>query len=30
VYQMLGVAFIFIPISTLAYVGVPRHKSTET
>jgi MFS transporter, DHA2 family, multidrug resistance protein len=29
VYQMLGVAFIFIPISTLAYVGVPRHKSNQ-
>ncbi len=29
VYQMLGVAFIFIPISTLAYVGVPRHKNNQ-
>jgi DHA2 family multidrug resistance protein len=29
VYQMMGVAFIFIPISTLAYVGIPRHKSNQ-
>jgi len=29
VYQMLGVAFIFIPITTLAYVGVPRHKNNQ-
>ena len=27
VYQMFGMAFIFIPISTLAYMGVPRHKT---
>ncbi|HTA40854.1 MAG TPA: DHA2 family efflux MFS transporter permease subunit [Bryobacteraceae bacterium] len=29
VYQMMGVAFIFIPISTLAYVGIPRHQSNQ-
>jgi DHA2 family multidrug resistance protein len=29
VYQMFGMAFIFIPISTLAYMGVPRHKSNQ-
>jgi DHA2 family multidrug resistance protein len=29
VYQMMGVAFIFIPISTLAYVGIPREKSNQ-
>ncbi|MGA2712341.1 MAG: DHA2 family efflux MFS transporter permease subunit [Bryobacteraceae bacterium] len=29
VFQMFGMAFIFIPISTLAYMGVPRHKSNQ-
>jgi MFS transporter, DHA2 family, multidrug resistance protein len=29
VYQMCGLAFVFIPISTLAYVGIPRHKSNQ-
>ena len=29
VYQTVGLAFIFIPISTLAYVGIPRHKSNQ-
>ncbi len=28
-YQMMGLAFIFIPISTLNYVGVPREKSNQ-
>ena len=29
VYQTLGLAFIFIPINTLAYVGVPQNKSNQ-
>jgi DHA2 family multidrug resistance protein len=29
VYQTVGLAFLFIPISTLAYMGVPRHKSNQ-
>jgi DHA2 family multidrug resistance protein len=29
VYQMVGLAFLFIPISTLAYMGIPRHKSNQ-
>jgi DHA2 family multidrug resistance protein len=29
VYQTLGLAFIFIPINTLAYVGVPQYKSNQ-
>ena len=29
VYQTFGLAFVFIPISTLAYVGIPRHKSNQ-
>ncbi len=29
VYQTMGLAFIFIPINTLSYVGVPRHKSNQ-
>jgi len=29
VYQTLGLAFLFIPISTLAYMGIPRHKSNQ-
>src|SRR6201994_3710556 len=28
-YQVLGLAFIFIPISTLNYVGVPREKNNQ-
>ncbi len=28
-YQVMGLAFIFIPISTLNYVGVPREKSNQ-
>jgi DHA2 family multidrug resistance protein len=28
-YQMLGLAFIFIPISTLNYIGVPREKNNQ-
>ena len=28
-YQVLGLAFIFIPISTLNYVGVPREKNNH-
>jgi MFS transporter, DHA2 family, multidrug resistance protein len=29
VYQVMGLAFIFIPISTLNYVGVPREKNNH-
>jgi DHA2 family multidrug resistance protein len=29
VYQTIGLAFIFIPINTLSYVGIPRHKSNQ-
>ena len=29
VYQTVGLAFLFIPISTLAYLGIPRHKSNQ-
>jgi DHA2 family multidrug resistance protein len=29
VYQVLGLAFIFIPISTLNYIGVPREKNNQ-
>jgi DHA2 family multidrug resistance protein len=29
VYQTIGLPFLFIPISTLAYIGVPRHKSNQ-
>jgi DHA2 family multidrug resistance protein len=29
VYQTMGLAFIFIPINTLAYVGMPQHKSNQ-
>jgi len=29
IYQMAGLAFIFIPISILSYVGVPRDKSNQ-
>jgi MFS transporter, DHA2 family, multidrug resistance protein len=28
-FQVIGLAFIFIPISTLNYVGVPRSKSNQ-
>jgi DHA2 family multidrug resistance protein len=29
VYQVFGLAFVFIPISTLSYIGVPRNKSNQ-
>ncbi len=29
VYQVLGLAFIFIPISTLNYIGVPQEKGNQ-
>jgi DHA2 family multidrug resistance protein len=29
VYQVMGLAFIFIPISTLNYIGVPREKNNQ-
>jgi DHA2 family multidrug resistance protein len=29
VYQTIGLAFIFIPSNTLAYVGVPRNKNNQ-
>jgi len=29
VYQTVGLAFLFIPNSTLAYMGIPRHKSNQ-
>ena len=29
VYQTMGLAFIFIPSNTLAYVGVPRTKNNQ-
>jgi DHA2 family multidrug resistance protein len=29
VYQTLGLAFIFIPSNTLAYVGIPRTKNNQ-
>src|ERR1700682_2166931 len=28
-YQMLGLAFIFVPQNVLAYVGVPREKNNQ-
>jgi DHA2 family multidrug resistance protein len=28
-YQMVGLAFIFVPQNTLAYVGVPREKNNQ-
>ena len=28
-YQIMGLAFIFIPISTLNYLGVPRNKNNQ-
>ncbi|HEY2406165.1 MAG TPA: DHA2 family efflux MFS transporter permease subunit, partial [Polyangiaceae bacterium] len=29
IYQAAGLAFLFIPINTVAYVGVPREKNNE-
>ncbi len=29
VYQVMGLAFIFIPSNTLSYVGVPREKNNQ-
>jgi DHA2 family multidrug resistance protein len=29
VYQVFGLAFVFIPISTLSYIGVPINKSNQ-
>ena len=29
VYQTLGLAFLFVPISTLSYVGIPLNKSNQ-
>ncbi len=29
VYQVFGLAFVFIPINTLSYIGVPRNKSNQ-
>ncbi len=29
VFQVMGLAFVFIPISTLNYVGVPREKNNQ-
>jgi len=29
IYQVLGLAFIFIPINTLSYVGMPPNKSNQ-
>jgi DHA2 family multidrug resistance protein len=29
VYQTFGLAFIFIPINTLSYVGIPRNKNNQ-
>jgi DHA2 family multidrug resistance protein len=29
VYQVIGLAFIFIPINTLSYVGMPANKSNQ-
>jgi DHA2 family multidrug resistance protein len=29
VYQTIGLAFIFIPINTLSYVGIPRNKNNQ-
>ncbi len=28
-YQALGLAFLFVPINTLAYVGIPRGKNND-
>jgi len=28
-YQMVGLAFIFVPQNVLAYVGVPREKNNQ-
>ncbi len=29
VYQVLGLAFVFVPNNTLAYVGIPREKNNQ-
>jgi DHA2 family multidrug resistance protein len=29
VYQAAGIAFLFVPINTLSYVGVPRNKNNQ-
>ena len=29
IYQAGGIAFLFVPINTLSYVGVPRHKNNQ-
>lgn len=29
IYQVLGMAFVFIPNNTLAYVGIPREKNNQ-
>jgi DHA2 family multidrug resistance protein len=29
VYQSIGLAFLFVPINTVSYVGVPREKNNE-
>jgi MFS transporter, DHA2 family, multidrug resistance protein len=29
VYQTIGLAFVFIPISTISYIGVPQNKSNQ-
>jgi DHA2 family multidrug resistance protein len=29
IYQSIGLAFLFVPINTIAYVGVPREKSNQ-
>jgi DHA2 family multidrug resistance protein len=29
IYQAVGLAFLFIPISTMAYAGVPPHKNNQ-
>ena len=29
VYQMVGVAFLFVPIQTMCYVGVPMEKNNN-
>ncbi len=29
IYQAAGIAFLFVPINTLSYVGVPRNKNNQ-
>src|SRR5262249_1586558 len=29
IYQSIGLAFLFVPINTIAYVGVPRRKNNQ-